>query len=704
MSSSTRPSPARFAPSPRLAGVALAGLLPLAALAAGTSEWVHPDASGQLVYKTSTTGDRIMDFSSTGYMGGGVALPEVPVRETVQPSGGSDDTAAIQAAIDRVAKLPLVDGFRGAVLLAPGTFTCGKTISISADGVVLRGSGAGADGASVIKMTGAKHNAFAISRTGAGGSAISPDHAESAAASKATGPVTRITDAYVPEGTSSFTVADAAGFAVGDSIVIRKPVTRAWIKFMHMDDMVRDGKAETWIKAGTLLTTERRIAAISGHTVTVDLPLADSFDARFLERPADGFAVAKITPTPRVTHAGLEHLRVESPPQNVMMTDAIYSGLHVNGEDCWVRDMVFNNTSNTAGMTGRRITLERVVVNHTLPTLGAAKPADFGLNASELLLDRCAGSGDNVFYAATGGGQAGPIVMLNCTFYGNGHIQPHQRWSTGLLVDNCAVPDGGIDYMNRGEMGSGHGWTMGWGVVWNSTAKEFVVQNPPGAANWVIGSTGFVKPTARPFERQPLLPNGIVDSPNTPVAPQSLYLAQLAARLGPQALKNIGYDSNSPAAFVHPSSVAGFSAHASAAPRGAGTDLGLHRPIDASNVREKSPKYSGENAVDGSPDTWWATDDGVTTGRLEIDLEGAVDIDTVTLAEPAALAGHITSYKVEGMSDSGYKLLAKGDTIGAAGQTAHFPKLTVWKVRLTILSAKAAPGIATFSLYDRSGN
>ncbi len=44
--------------------------------------------------------------------------------------------------------------------------------------------------------------------------------------------------------------------------------------------------------------------------------------------------------------------------------------------------------------------------------------------------------------------------------------------------------------MNRGAMGSGHGWTMGWGVVWNSTAKSFVVQMPPGSANWAIGNRG----------------------------------------------------------------------------------------------------------------------------------------------------------------------------------------------------------------------
>ena len=29
---------------------------------------------------------------------------------------------------------------------------------------------------------------------------------------------------------------------------------------------------------------------------------------------------------------------------------------------------------------------------------------------------------------------------------------------------------------------------MGWGVVWNSAASSLVIQNPPGAANWSIGT------------------------------------------------------------------------------------------------------------------------------------------------------------------------------------------------------------------------
>ena len=90
------------------------------------SEWVYPGPKGKLVYKTTPAGDRIMDFSHAGYMGGGVALPTVPVKRTVKPSGGEDDAAAIQAAIDEVSALPLVKGFRGAVLLAPGVYSCPK--------------------------------------------------------------------------------------------------------------------------------------------------------------------------------------------------------------------------------------------------------------------------------------------------------------------------------------------------------------------------------------------------------------------------------------------------------------------------------------------------------------------------------------------------------------------------------------------------
>ncbi len=131
-----------------VASISAAAAIALAADLA-TSQWVYPGADGKLVYKTTPAGDKIMDFSYAGYMGGGVALPSVPVKRTVDAPAAEkaddDATAAIQAAIDEVAALPLVDGFRGAVLLKPGTFSCASTINLRESGVVLRGSGSGAD-------------------------------------------------------------------------------------------------------------------------------------------------------------------------------------------------------------------------------------------------------------------------------------------------------------------------------------------------------------------------------------------------------------------------------------------------------------------------------------------------------------------------------------------------------------------------------
>ncbi len=198
---------------------------------------------------------------------------------------------------------------------------------------------------------------------------------------------------------------------------------------------------------------------------------------------------------------------------------------------------------NSVSIGGRRITLERVTVNRQALHQGSSKPAEFAPNGDQILLDHCAVNADNVWFAATGSGHSGPIVFLNCAFNGNGRIEGHMRWSTGMLLDNCTLPGGGIDFKNRGAMGSGHGWGMGWAVAWNCAAKSYVVQQPPGAMNWAIGCMGQSEALARPFDKQPLLPAGTFDSPGKPVRPQSLYLAQLNERLGAQALKNIGYPS-----------------------------------------------------------------------------------------------------------------------------------------------------------------
>ena len=491
---------------------------------AATSQWVHYGSQDHLVYGVLSSGDHIMDFSSAGYGGGGVAIPAVPAVKTVGASGG-DDTAAIQSAIDEVSRLPLNVGFRGAVLLKPGTFNASQTIVIRSSGVVLRGSGSGSDG-TTINMTGKPHLCFRLG-------AESDLHLS--------GKPAAITDPYVPSGCFCFHVADAREFHPGDQILINRPATPAWVHFMGMDDLVRNGRSEHWVSGE--MHTERTIKSVSDNLITLDIPVADSFDARYLNPP--GGSIVKCSLRDRPVKIGVENLRITSPPLSVTIDEPSNQALRMAGvSDAWVRDLKVENTVNSFYFDEHtsRITIEGVDIHHAVPTIGAAKPEDFWAGGTQTLIDRCSATGDNVFYFSTGARMMGPVVVLNCTFHGNGHIQPHMRWATGLLIDNCSVPESGIDLMNRGIMGSGHGWTTGWSVAWNCTAKTFLVQCPPGSMNWAIGCRGTPQNESEPGNpNKQILPNGTYEWPGTRVTPDSLYLAQLRERLGPTALTNIGY-------------------------------------------------------------------------------------------------------------------------------------------------------------------
>ena len=513
------------------AALALA-LLPIAA--AGTayaaessarSQWVYSDPNGKLAYRALPNGDRIMDFSSAGYMGGGVAIPSVPARAVVSPSGG-DDTRAIQEAIDTVSKLDAVDGFRGAVLLKPGIYECRNTSAIRANGVVLRGSGSGTNG-TTLRMAGKPYVCISLS----GSSRI-----------ERIGRPARILDSYVPAGTNAFTVSSGSGFSAGDTVLISRPVTPAWVRFMGMNTLVRDGRTETWLSESGSIESERIIKSVTGNTIALDVPLSDCFDAKYLDPP--GGSVVKCAAPGRIAQAGVEHLRIVAPPQVVEIQQPHHQAIRMSGIcDAWLRDIAIEDTVNSVGLGSsvKRVTVEQVSITHSVATKGSAKPADFSAGGSQILFNRCSATGSNLFYFVTGARATGPNVLLNCTFHGNGHLQPHQRWATGLLVDGCQVPESGIDFMNRGEMGSGHGWTIGWAVAWNCVARSYLIQQPPGAANWAIGCQGARQQSGMPFGHKQTLPEGIFDSHGTPVAPTSLYLAELRERLGSPAVKNIGY-------------------------------------------------------------------------------------------------------------------------------------------------------------------
>jgi len=505
----------------------IAQVLGLAACA--QSSWVHLGAKGRLIYRTTSHGDRIPDFSSAGYRGGGVALPFVKQRMKVSPTGGPDDTPAIQAALDKVARLaPDAYGERGAVELAPGHFHLVGTLAIHASGVVLRGTAAIGPTASVLELTGAPHLAISI---------------QGEFHQRALRPATWLVDRYVPAGATTIHIADASAIHAGDWLEIVKPVTPAWVHFMGMDHLMRNGKPETWVRNN--IRVLRRVASVEGNAVRLQVPLTDSFDARFYSaRQAE---VTRVEVVGRIAGVGVENLQILAPDRSIAYrVDAEFDGIDMDDVvDSWLRYVAFIDTTDSVRIDqhAERLTILGVDVQQQSIVTSQAQPFDFRVNGSQILLDRCTGQGDRVTYVGTQSRSEGPVVLLHCRFRGGGKIEGHQRWSTALLVDGCELPDGELDLRNRGEMGSGHGWTLGWSVLWNNKASTITVQDPPGVLNWSIGDVGYQEDAPMPvFDTPgPPLPRGVIESSGHPVEPASLYLEQLRDRLGPQAVAAIGY-------------------------------------------------------------------------------------------------------------------------------------------------------------------
>src|SRR5688500_11849762 len=249
---------------------------------------VHAGADGRLVYEADEQGNTIHDASHAGYRGGGVAIPTLPVRETVWPING-DNTAHVQAVIDRVSsRMPDAGGFRGAVLLRAGYYRLATPLRIRASGVVLRGEGMG-DTGTILVGTGSGQ-ATLVLIGGASGVTTRDDTRQ------------LVTDDYVPVGARSFRVASAAGFRRGDTVVVRRIGNQEWIDAVGMNLDTPGGR---WRPFN--IEWDRVVADVQGNTITIDAPITCAIEKRW-----GGGDAVKYDDPGRIDTVGVENLRAVS--------------------------------------------------------------------------------------------------------------------------------------------------------------------------------------------------------------------------------------------------------------------------------------------------------------------------------------------------------------------------------------------------------
>jgi hypothetical protein len=533
---------------------AMPALLAVAASVAALGLWVRIEAKapknwiefkgGRLIYGEDQLGNRIPDFSTAGYGGGGVEIPSVPVRGTLDPVPSVDDTARIQAAIAAIAQLPLDErGFRGALLLHAGTYRIAGTMKLNASGIVLRGDGNGKDG-TILVAEGMPRTVIRVAGEGRWEEA-GPRHA--------------ILGAYVPVGANTILVDDDHDLKVGDTIIVEWAMDALFIQTIGMDRIPprKDGRTVRQWEPGMGLKFDRRIVAVEhtdkGERITLDAPLTNGMYRM------QGATVWRYKFPGRIAHAGIENLRTDGSafentkdfgtPQTLDENDRFVGGGYFDAlfaafdavENAWMRNVVVTHYPRIVSMEAlaRAVTVEHIKgVDINTPETRAPAHA-FGIDGEQSLVQDCNITGAFNHVWMTQSRVAGPNVFRNCSAKGV-HLDagPHERWATGTLYEGLHI-EGSIDIQNRSNMGTGHGWAGAYNVLWNCETGSYVVESPPIAYNWAFGVKGSLENADA--ERKSVRrgqgggnPPGQIISAGKHVEPESLYEEQLKERLHPQ--------------------------------------------------------------------------------------------------------------------------------------------------------------------------
>jgi len=118
----------------------------------------------------------------------------------------------------------------------------------------------------------------------------------------------------------------------------------------------------------------------------------------------------------------------------------------------------------------------------------------------------------------------------------------------------------------------------------------------------------------------------------------------------------------------------------------------------ASNVYQNQAAYGPDKAVDGRSDTRWATDSGVKSAWLEVDLGRPVRFSRAAIKQAFPELNRVRKFAIEYLQDGQWKPCYRGENLGAK-LAAKFEPVTAQRVRLNIAESTDGPTICEFQLF-----
>lgn len=127
-------------------------------------------------------------------------------------------------------------------------------------------------------------------------------------------------------------------------------------------------------------------------------------------------------------------------------------------------------------------------------------------------------------------------------------------------------------------------------------------------------------------------------------------------------------------------------------------NLANNNKVQATNYRGNSKKYKAENVIDGNPDTYWATDDGVSKASVTVDFKEPTEFNRFLVQEYIKLGQRVKEFTLEALVGNEWKEIASETTIGYK-RILRFPNVTATKLRINIVETKACPAISNIEVY-----
>jgi alpha-L-fucosidase len=131
-----------------------------------------------------------------------------------------------------------------------------------------------------------------------------------------------------------------------------------------------------------------------------------------------------------------------------------------------------------------------------------------------------------------------------------------------------------------------------------------------------------------------------------------------------------------------------------------GTNLAVGARVSESNSRGggRDRRFVAGNVLDGSPLTYWATDDDVRTPSLTFELPREVSFNVARVREYLPLGQRVESITVDGWQNGGWVEFGNATSIGNC-RLIRGPRVTTSRVRLRVTQAAVCPAISEVGLF-----